>query len=320
MNQVASNESFAKTPDFAYGDANALLIVADSPAAFSRIGAAAAAAGMPIYANVGLEEALSQLARLPPWVAVELDRAPADGAKLALDAVLNRIAGDTGAGRYSAILSTPAALIDLVAPFVMNERVEQLADATPSDRIAALIRSERLGRGGVRETAGDEVQANRLRALSQEVARIAGTLARLTENFPEAKGAPAPPFTGTDAAGDETEGAIKTQIARIVRNRQKRAKFFDGALFADPAWDMLLDLAAARCENKMVAVSSLCIAAAVPPTTALRWIKSLCDQGLFVRIADVEDGRRVFIELSDGAAAAMENYLRAAQRISPLAV
>jgi hypothetical protein len=28
----------------------------------------------------------------------------------------------------------------------------------------------------------------------------------------------------------------------------------------------------------------------------------------------------VFIELSDGAAAAMENYLRAAQRISPLAV
>jgi DNA-binding MarR family transcriptional regulator len=65
-------------------------------------------------------------------------------------------------------------------------------------------------------------------------------------------------------------------------------------------------------------VSSLCIAAAVPSTTALRWIKSLCDQGLFVRLADAEDGRRVFTELSDTTAAAMEAYLRAAQRISPL--
>ncbi len=46
-----------------------------------------------------------------------------------------------------------------------------------------------------------------------------------------------------------------------------------------------------------VAVSSLCIAAAVPATTALRWIKALTDRGLFVRAADPQDGRRVYIEL-----------------------
>jgi hypothetical protein len=40
-------------------------------------------------------------------------------------------------------------------------------------------------------------------------------------------------------------------------------------LFADPGWDILLDLYAARQEGKQVSVSSLCIAAAVPPTTAL---------------------------------------------------
>ena len=38
-------------------------------------------------------------------------------------------------------------------------------------------------------------------------------------------------------------------------------------------------LMAARLEQQRVEVSSLCIAAAVPPTTALRWIKALSDAG-----------------------------------------
>jgi DNA-binding MarR family transcriptional regulator len=83
---------------------------------------------------------------------------------------------------------------------------------------------------------------------------------------------------------------------------------------------MLLDLMAARVEMQRVAVSSLCIAAAVPPTTALRWIKSLCDQGLFVRVADPEDGRRVFIELSAETATMMEAYLKAVQRMGHVVI
>ena len=83
---------------------------------------------------------------------------------------------------------------------------------------------------------------------------------------------------------------------------------------------MLLDLMAARLEGKRVAVSSLCIAAAVPATTALRWIKALTDRGLFVREADPRDGRRVYIALSDEAARALAAYLRAVQRISPAAI
>jgi DNA-binding MarR family transcriptional regulator len=80
---------------------------------------------------------------------------------------------------------------------------------------------------------------------------------------------------------------------------------------------MLLDLMAARIEGQAVAVSSLCIAAAVPPTTALRWIKTMTDLGLFVRIADPNDRRRVFIELSPRAATAMSAYLRATRRVMP---
>src|SRR3546814_6793326 len=93
------------------------------------------------------------------------------------------------------------------------------------------------------------------------------------------------------------------------RARRTRDQFFRNEWVADPAWDMLLDLMAARLEHKRVSVSSLCIAAAVPATTALRWIKSMTDEGLFVRRADNNDGRRIFIELSDEAAGAMSAYL-----------
>src|SRR3546814_8312141 len=64
-------------------------------------------------------------------------------------------------------------------------------------------------------------------------------------------------------------------------------------------------LMAAHLSGQRVSVSSLCIAAAVPATTALRWIRALTDHGLFLRQADPSDGRRVFIALSDKAAEAM---------------
>nr|WP_280638933.1 MarR family winged helix-turn-helix transcriptional regulator [Sphingomicrobium aestuariivivum] len=50
------------------------------------------------------------------------------------------------------------------------------------------------------------------------------------------------------------------------------------------------------------------MAAAVPATTALRWIKTLTDKKLFVRRADPHDGRRVFVELSPDASRAMRGY------------
>ncbi|WP_413629904.1 winged helix DNA-binding protein [Novosphingobium sp. JCM 18896] len=97
-------------------------------------------------------------------------------------------------------------------------------------------------------------------------------------------------------------------LRRIVRNRQARAKFFGSLPFADPAWDILLDLAAARIERQRVCVTSLCIASGVPPTTALRWIKVLTNAGLLTRVNDETDRRRTFIALSDRAADAMARY------------
>ena len=97
-------------------------------------------------------------------------------------------------------------------------------------------------------------------------------------------------------------------VRQIIANRQARARFFDPELFGDPAWDMLLDLTAAHGEGARVSVTSLCIAAGVPATTALRWLTQMVESGIFERVPDPADKRRAFIALSDKALAAMSGY------------
>ena len=97
-------------------------------------------------------------------------------------------------------------------------------------------------------------------------------------------------------------------VRLIIRQRQLRSQYFDSELFADPAWDILLDLTAARAEHTRVSVTSLCIASGVPPTTALRWIGQMVEAGLLERVEDETDRRRAFIQLSDKAADAMARY------------
>lgn len=97
-------------------------------------------------------------------------------------------------------------------------------------------------------------------------------------------------------------------VRHIIRRRQLRSRFFDAELFSDPAWDILLDLTAARAEHSRVSVTSLCIASGVPPTTALRWISQMVEMGLLNRVEDDTDRRRAFIELSDKAASSIAQY------------
>lgn len=138
--------------------------------------------------------------------------------------------------------------------------------------------------------------AQTINALSAQASRIADQLARLAETQREVPASIRP----VDAA----------MIRRILRLRRDRDRFFPAEIFADPAWDMLLDLTAAQLESKQVPVSSLCIGAAVPTTTALRWVRSLTEAGLLDRRTDPTDARRSHIRLSDDASSAMLAYLR----------
>lgn len=117
-----------------------------------------------------------------------------------------------------------------------------------------------------------------------------------------------PPDRAQEAPLDQT--AIARHWAKLLLDTYSaRTSFFPGGLFADPAWDMLLDLMHARLNGKRISVSSLCIAARVPATTALRRIGDLVSSGLAVRVRDENDGRRVFIELTEDGFARMGRYL-----------
>ena len=157
------------------------------------------------------------------------------------------------------------------------------------------------------------------------IERLTQQMAFLTSNL-----APAAAAYGNDGepsifdrhTHQGNEGDAKTRLAdraklappdpalvrQIIKDRHRRAETFDGNLFADPAWDMLLDLTAAREEHRRVSVTSLCIASGVPATTALRWIAQLVEAGLFERVRDDSDKRRAYIALTDGAANAMARY------------
>ena len=288
-----------------YGAGAGALLLCDAAAC---VGARAAVelAGLrvaDVHPIAAAEERLDRQAAVDlVFVGVDQDH----GEALAL--LLRRIAHDARAARYGSVVSAPRHLIDAVDAAIGSvAKVVQVCEPDPVELASIVaLAAERtppqlhdVGRG-----------AQRLQQLAREAERIAAALAELSEDEPGARARSEHPDGGIDAA----------QVRAMIRARRLRDQFFQSELFADPAWDMLLDLMAARLDGQRVAVSSLCIAAAVPATTALRWIKTLTEHGLFVRVADPQDGRRVYIELSDGAAAALENYLRAVQRLSPLAI
>jgi hypothetical protein len=123
-----------------------------------------------------------------------------------------------------------------------------------------------------------------------------------------------PPSPAQNAPGGTGPAAEDAALIRhwaklLLDTYSARTNFFPGGLFADPAWDMLLDLTHARLAGKRVSVSSLCIAAGVPATTALRRIGDLVTSGLATRVKDENDGRRVFVELTEDGFARMGGYL-----------
>ncbi len=91
--------------------------------------------------------------------------------------------------------------------------------------------------------------------------------------------------------------------------RRARARFLPVDLFGEPAWDLLLDLFIAGEEGKPISITSACIASGVPSTTALRWIGVLDERGLISRDPDPEDGRRIYVSLTEAARAAMLHWL-----------
>jgi len=113
--------------------------------------------------------------------------------------------------------------------------------------------------------------------------------------------------TGTSPEPITDENRILIQMKSIILRRRKREQFLPADIFADPAWDMLLDLCVAKLEERKTSVSSLCIGAAVPATTALRWIRQLEQLQMIKLTPDPFDRRRQHVDIADKA---FNNMLR----------
>lgn len=115
-------------------------------------------------------------------------------------------------------------------------------------------------------------------------------------------------LTPSNAQRNEDRFSTAKRVRRVLKARRVRSQFFDETLFADPAWDLLLESFHAYLLEQRTSVTSLCEAAAVPATTALRWLKKLEHDGLLIRKDDTLDRRRSWIELSRDAADSMQRY------------
>ena len=111
-----------------------------------------------------------------------------------------------------------------------------------------------------------------------------------------------------------TDQEIAATLRAIISARGLRGRFFPSQIFADPAWDILLDLTRAKLEGQQVSVSSVCIAASVPMSTALRWVKQMTDANLLHRWTDPKDRRRDLITLTEPTADRMREYLATAHK------
>lgn len=316
-----ANFAYSSPANDSAGLSLALSIFADRAHVRAQMRDDAAAAGFRIAETAEVVSLLEGEAR-PLGEVVLLDCPAISGAGLAALARLDIRAANSGA---QLIVSTSIAALDDVFGCLDQSAPQILVDPTRAERVVALGRAlANVSELRLREL-GEEDRLLLLR-LTEQVAQIAQRLGRLGGGpVEEPQLAPMDgaalrfesPKKGFATEDDSAERLSRAErpalpdpriVRRIIRHRQLRARFFDGGLFADPAWDILLDLTAARAEQARVSVTSLCIAAGVPPTTALRWIGQMVETGLLERVEDEIDRRRAFIGLTDRAADAMARY------------
>lgn len=223
------------------------------------------------------------------------------------------------------IVATSAAALEDVFACCDHSAPQILVEPTRAERIMAVGRAlARIPRLCLHELSQSDRAA--LLQLTEQLAELAGRIDPATarsairgEDRVLRFESPVQAYAAAPAA--RTSGVLPDagrslfpdprRVRHLIRQRQMRARFFDAQLFADPAWDILLDLTAAEAEHARVSVTSLCIASGVPATTALRWIGQMVEAGLLRRVADEADRRRAFITLSDEAIEGMARYFAA---------
>lgn len=122
--------------------------------------------------------------------------------------------------------------------------------------------------------------------------------------------APFDDVPASDGAAGATAPRVdrRRAVSRLRDVRRLRARFLPSHLFADPCWDMLLDLYAVELSGERASVSWLSASANLPLTTALRRLVVLEQQGLVARFEDPDDRRKTLVRLTGAGIDAMDQF------------
>lgn len=75
-------------------------------------------------------------------------------------------------------------------------------------------------------------------------------------------------------------------IASVLLVRRARDAVLGKGLFSEPAWDILLELFAAKLGGRNMSLKELAVAIDAPSSTAARWLGALKDRGLIEQEID----------------------------------
>ena len=144
-----------------------------------------------------------------------------------------------------------------------------------------------------------ETKAKELLALSEEVSRVAESLAQLALE----------PGTSESLGRASSEDDLSQQaVATLIRARRARAGYLQADLLGEPVWDMLLHLLHEEMNQSQVPLSSALEAAGVPQRVAVRWLNALAQRRL-VRLSTDAAGQEI-VELAPSVSAGLRRYVR----------
>lgn len=105
-------------------------------------------------------------------------------------------------------------------------------------------------------------------------------------------------FEGSAIARVPSDEKLAAMASSLARMRSRRSRYFSADLFAEPSWDILLDLFVSQVRGTRVPTTSLCLAANAPQATALRHICLLEQHGLLSRFGAPEDKRLMLVQIT----------------------
>ena len=114
--------------------------------------------------------------------------------------------------------------------------------------------------------------------------------------------------TSRRESGPAAQSSVLAAAAEACAARRRLYALFGRRLFCDPSWDILLELFVSTLEGRKVTVSTACMAACAPTTTALRHIAYLVQEGLVVRRPHPADARSTYLELTPQAITRLTQY------------